>query len=251
VIRNEADIVVTAAAAVLACVAGASGAPVAVTAVLGLVLLAAPGYLLGQLLFGFRLDGLERVVICAGLSLCVPIFGGLIIFAFSIPLHRLTWYALLAGVTLAGDFLLYLRRRSGGTASFSWPVGVRPPVRQIVLYGASVVVAAGALVLAREGVAIQHNPGFTQLWLAPPNGKATTADLGVGNFQGKTTRYRLVLVRNGHVATSWTITLANGHTWQQSPAFTDRGTMSANLYRLPDLIHPYRHVSIGPGGVTS
>ena len=50
--RRHEDLWVTFTVAVLACAAAALRAPVAVTAVLGLVLFAAPGYLLGQLLAG-------------------------------------------------------------------------------------------------------------------------------------------------------------------------------------------------------
>ena len=34
---------------------------------------------------------------------------------------------------------------------------------------------------------------------------------------------------------------------QRSVPFTGRQTMAAALYRLPDLTHPYRYVSVGPG----
>src|SRR5689334_3278726 len=48
--RGQADLWVTATVAVLACAAGALGAPVAVMIMLGIPLFAAPGYLLGQML---------------------------------------------------------------------------------------------------------------------------------------------------------------------------------------------------------
>ena len=43
--RSQADLVITAAVAVLACVAATLGAPIAVTTVLGLAVLAAPAAL--------------------------------------------------------------------------------------------------------------------------------------------------------------------------------------------------------------
>jgi hypothetical protein len=246
-VRKQADLVVTAAVAILACVSAALGAPVAITAVLGIVLLAAPGYLFGQLLLGAWITGLERVAVLTGLALCVPILGGLLLFVIGVPLHRAAWLALLAGATLVGDLVLFWRRR-GTRAAFGWSREGRTPARHIVAFAAAAVIAVGALGLARAGAAIQHYPGFTQLWLAHPNADAATANLGVGNYEGKTVRYRLVLLRNGHTAASWNLTLANGQTWDESPVFSSRYAITAYLYRLPDLVHPYRNVTINSGG---
>jgi len=248
-VRRQADLAITAAVAVLACTAAALGAPVAVTAVLGIALLAAPGYLLGQLLLGPRIADLERVAVVTGLALCVPILGGLLLYVFGVPLHRAAWLGLLAGATLIGDLTLLLRRRGSQAAPVSWHrAGGRLPIPHVVTFGAAVVIAVCALGLARVGAAIQHYPGFTQLWLAHPNKNAETADLGVGNYEGKTMRYRLVLLRNGHSAATWNLTLANGQTWQRSPAFSGRYAIAVDLYRLPDLAHPYRHVAIDGNG---
>src|SRR2546430_6117272 len=110
--RSQADIAATALVAVLACAAAAFGAPPAATIVLGIMLLAAPGYLLGRLLVGSRTTGLELVVVMAGLALAVPVLGGLLLYAAGVPLHRPGWLGLLAGVTLAADTALFARRRT-------------------------------------------------------------------------------------------------------------------------------------------
>jgi hypothetical protein len=248
-VQRHADLAIAAAVAVLACAAAALGAPVAVTAVLGIALLAAPGYLLGQLLFHSGMAGLERLAVVTGLALCVPILGGLLLYAFGVPLHRAAWLGLLAGVTLLGDLALLLRRRGGHAAPFSWQwEGWRLPIPHVVAYGAAVVIVICAVGLARIGAGIQHYPGFTQLWLAHPNANADIADLGVGNYEGKTMRYRLVLVRNGLPPVTWNLTLANGQTWQRSPGFSPY--IAADLYRLPDTVQPYRSVVIGAKGAT-
>jgi hypothetical protein len=250
--RSQADLAITAAVAGLACASAALGAPVAVTAVLGLALLAAPGYLFGELLFGSRLGGLERTSVMTALALCVPVLGGLVLFAIGAPLHRAAWLGLLAGATGVGDFALLLRRRTGRARVLGWPqAGKRPPVRCVVAFGAAIVIAVCALGLARAGAAIQHNPRFTQLWLAPPSGNAATANLGVGNYEGTTTRYRLVLVSHGHPSANWNLTLASGQTWHRSPVISGQYSVTAYLYRLPDLTHPYRQVFIGSGGARS
>jgi hypothetical protein len=92
---------------------------------------------------------------------------------------------------------------------------------------------------------MQHEPAFTQLWLSPRGGSTTasTASLGITNDEGRTTRYRLILTRHGRASASWNVSLANGQTWQRSIAFSSSYPVSASLYRLPDLTHPYRHVA--------
>ena len=106
------DIGVTAMAAILACAGVAAHAPVAITTVLGLILLASPGYLLSQLLLGSQLPGLERLAVSTGLAFFVPILGGLLLYAAGVPLYRSTWLCLLAGVTLVCDAMALLRRHA-------------------------------------------------------------------------------------------------------------------------------------------
>jgi hypothetical protein len=242
--RSQADVAATALVAALACGAVVSEAPTAATTVLGILLFAAPGYLLGQLLVGSQTTGLERVVVMAGLALAVPILGGLLLYAARVPLHRPGWLGLLAGATLAGDIVLFMRRRAGRAAPFSWQPAWRVPRWHVVAFAAAVLVAACAVELARTGAANQPQPGFTQLWLSPQQNQHILS-LGVSDDQGATTSYRLVLLRNGRVSATWNLTLANGRTWQRSVPFTGTYTLTANLYRLPDLAHPYRYVSTG------
>jgi hypothetical protein len=212
-------------------------------AILGIALFAAPGYLIGQLLLGPRIAGLERVVVATGLALLVPILGGLLLYAVGIPLHRAGWLGLLAGGTLVADAVLVQRRRSGHAAPFTWEPAWHVKGRQVAVFAAAVLIATGGVTLARLGVTIQPQPGFTQLWLAPRGQNQQTASLGVTNNQGNATSYRLVLRRNGRVRATWNLTLANGQTWQRTVAYTGKYPLAANLYRLPDLAHPYRYVA--------
>src|SRR5262249_2610169 len=118
--RSQADVAATALVAGLACGAAASGAPTPVMTLLGVALFIAPGYVVGQLLVGSGVTGLERAAVIAGLTLAVPVLGGLLLYAAGVPLHRPGWLGLLAGVTLAGDVALFLRRRAGQAAPFRW-----------------------------------------------------------------------------------------------------------------------------------
>jgi hypothetical protein len=272
---SQADVPATALVAVLACAAAAAGAPAAVTIVLGLALFAAPGYLLGRLLVGSRASGLELAAVMAGLALAVPVLGGLLLYAAGVPLHRPGWLGLLAGVTLASDAALLLRRRgaravppgaravppggraappggragpSGGARRAGPPGGRarRVPRWQAAAFAAAVLVAAGGVALARIGVAAQPQAGFTQLWLSPRPGGGHTLSLGVTNDQGSTTSYRLVLQRDGRTISAWNLTLGDGRTWQrQVPGPSGGHALAAALYRLPDLAHAYRYVSTG------
>jgi uncharacterized membrane protein len=240
--RSQIDLGVTAAVAVLACVAGAAGAPVAVMTVLGLLLFAAPGYLLGQLLLGPYIAGLERVAVSAGLAFCVPILGGLALYVARVPLHRAGWLGLLAGVTLICDVVLFVRREGGPLGSLR--AGWRVPRGRAAAFTAAVVMAICALGIARVGVAMQHYPGYTQLWLDRPNSKAKTVDLGVGNYEGATVQYQLKIWDNGKLVSTRDLTLADGQVWQLWPRYSDRYSISVNLFRLPDLTKPYRYAAL-------
>ena len=234
--------------------------------VLGIMLMAAPGYLLGQLLVGSRTAGLERVAVMTGLALAVPVLGGLLLYAAGVPLHRPGWLGLLAGVTLAADTALFARRRAAAAGRADRPATQVPtvppglaapgsrPARpawrasrwHVAVFAVAVLVAAGAVGLAVVGAARQPQPGFTQLWLSPQRPGAHTLSLGVTNDQGRTTSYRLVLRRDGRVIDTWNVTLGEGRTWQRSVPFTGKQAWRPALYRLPDLTHPYRYVSVGP-----
>jgi hypothetical protein len=147
-------------------------------------------------------------------------------------------------VTLVGDAVLITRR----PALHAKAIEKRPRFRfrlgwQAVTYGAAIVVAGGAVALASAGAMTQHYPGFTQFWLYT-HGNAGVANLGVDNQQGETKQYRLILLRKGQPSGSWDITLSNGQVWRRNFAVSETEVTAANLYMLPDLTHPYRHVSI-------
>jgi hypothetical protein len=248
--HKQAYLGATIALAFLTCAAAKANAPTAVSAILGIALFAATGYLLSQLLLGCHIGGLERVAVATALALCVPILGGLLLHLAGLRLDRASWLGLLAGVTLTCDVVLFLRHR-GSSTRFSWSLPwSRLPMRQAGAFAAAGVIAIGGVGLARVGVALQHYPGYTQLWLVRPNEDAQTINLGVGNHEGRTIRYRLVLGRNGRPTATWNLTLTNGEGWHRSLQYPSRYNMSANLYRLPDLSQPYRHVALDGNGKT-
>jgi hypothetical protein len=246
--RRKHLVAVTAAVAVLAYGAILAGAPVAVTAVLGLALFASLGWVWGAVLLGPRLGELEGIAVATALALALPILGGLVLQAARIPLHARAWGGLVAGLTLTGDVLVLLRSRGGrgadpGAQRARWSLSAW----QATVFGAALVVAAGAVGVARVGASIQRYPGFTELSMSGLRQNPAAADLGVVNHQGHSERYRLVLLHQGQPTdTAWTIVLPDGQAWHRTIAISARYVTSANLYLPPDLHHPYRQVSTGP-----
>jgi hypothetical protein len=250
--RGHADLGIAAATAVLACAAAVLHAPAAVMAILGAALFAAPGYLLCQLLPGPDRAGLERLAVAAGLALSVPVIGGLLLYAAGRRLDRTSWLLLLTAVTLAADLMVYLRRRHGRRVRRGRETarpgrgerGRRIPPRHAAAFAAAVVMACCAVGLARQGAAAQHYPGYTQLWADRAPGNAATVRLGVGNHEGRTMRFLLVYVDNGHRAASWHLVLADGQAWQRSQRAAAGHAVRAELFRLPDASRPYRYVAL-------
>jgi len=243
--RGHADLGIAAATAVLACAAAVLHAPAAVMAILGAALFAAPGYLLCQLLPGPDRAGLERLAVAAGLALSVPAIGGLLLYAAGRRLDRTSWLLLLTAVTLAADLMVYLRRRHGRTVRPGrGERGRRIPQRHAAAFAAAAVMACCAVGLARQGAAAQHYPGYTQLWADRAPGNAATVRLGVGNHEGRTMRFLLVYVDNGHRAASWHLVLADGQAWQRSQRAAAGHAVRAELFRLPDASRPYRYVAL-------
>ena len=241
--RSYTEIGATAAAAVLSYGAVLLNAPVVVTAPLGIVLFFSLGYVWVKVLFGRNVVSLERVTTATGLALAMPILRGLALHAAGVPLHRMAWTTLLVGLTLAGDTVLLVRERVAQPVPASRPSRIwTRPGRHGLIFAASVVIAAGAVTLASVSAAIQRYPGFTQLWLSE-RGNTVTASLGVRNEQGGTKQYRLVLLRKGQPGNIWDFTLSNGETWQRAISMSDKSATTADLYLLPDLTHPYRHVA--------
>jgi len=243
--RGHADLGIAAATAVLACAAAVLHAPAAVLAILGAALFAAPGYLLCQLLPGPDRAGLERLAVAAGLALSVPVIGGLLLYAAGRRLDHTSWLLLLTALTLAADLMVYLRRRHGRTVRpGEGERGRRIPARHAAAFAAAVVMACCAVGLARQGAAAQRYPGYTQLWADRTPGNAATVRLGVGNHEGRTMRFLLVYVDNGHRAASWHLVLADGQAWQRSQRAAAGHAVRAELFRLPDASRPYRYVAL-------
>jgi uncharacterized membrane protein len=246
--RDQAVLASTGTVALAGAACAAPGVPTPVAAVLGIALLAAPGWALAQVLVP-RARGLESLAVTAGLALSVPAFGGLALFAAGVPLRRPAWIALLVVVTLAADAVLFARCRSDWAG---WATGfrLRPPAlhhrRRLAALAAAAAFAAAAVVagggVGLAGAARQHYRPFTQLWLTVPTGSPAVADLGVRSHEQRTARYLLVVERPGRAATFTRLSLRNGQSWHTSVPFRSAAGITAELYRFPDIGRPYRYV---------
>lgn len=242
-IRKNLDLVIAVVIAVLGCAAAVRNAPAAVTIILGVGLIAAPGYLWTEVLLKRLGSVFERVMVGTGLALMLPIFGGLLLYAAGISLRRDAWLGLLAGGTIAGAVVLTILRWKSAPAEPGTRAKIKIdlPFRHALIYGAAAVFAVASIVIAVISSGSQAQPGYTQLWMAP--GKNTAiASLGVENQQGSTVAYRLQLLKKGKVSDTWNLTLTNGQTWQLDIPYTSKYSLAANLYRLPNLNDPYRSV---------
>lgn len=241
--RSHIEAAITAGVAIAWSACALGDAPTAVLAIFGTALLGCAGYVWCEVLFGWRIRGVDRAAVAAGLAFALPVLGGLVLQAAGEPLHRPSWGALFVIATLVGDAFL-LARRAELVQQRKMPR--RPGRRRAngAIYGAAVVVALGAVALAWEGAHLQRSPAFTQLWLVPARSHPALANLGVSNHQGRPARFRLVLLqRHGHRRTVWDVVLADGQTWSRTISVRAGTPISASLYRLPDLRHPFREVS--------
>lgn len=251
--RNNADLAVAGGIALLGCTIVAAHVPAPMLVISGIGLFCTPGYLWSEFLLGLRATASERVAVGACIALMVPIFGGLVLHAAGISLGPAAWVGLFTVVTSLGIVALAARRRGveSPTAGVQAERARLSALRRRLLgfhaltFSAAAIIAMGAVALAVVSAEAQKFPGYTQLWLSPLKNDGSRANLGVTNEQGSTVKYRIVLLRKGHVSATWNLTAASGQTWQRTIAYTTDYSVAVNLYRLPDLSSPYREVNNG------
>jgi hypothetical protein len=275
--RSNKLLALTAGIAAASLLAAVLNVPTVIMAPLAFLLLASVGYLWIEVILQDRAPTVERVTAAVGLVLAVPVLGGVVLDEANVPLHRVAWSCLFVALTLIGDLVLALRyRKLRGQAdeqqqdsarrlldqraltrpdllAVGEPLPGRPARAaqrrrvspwQAIACGLAVVIAGSALWIARAGATSQAYPGFTELGLSSKDHSTYVDNLEVTNHEGKTEKYRLVLLRKGHVSATWELTLASGQSWQKIVQI--KGPTTANLYLLPDLSRPYRYVDTEP-----
>src|SRR6478672_12384248 len=156
-----------------------------VVVVLGLAMLVATGYVVGEAVLGPYATSLEGMAMTAVLVLGLPAIGGVVFHAEGVPLHRGAWATLFVVVTAIAAVVAGSRREAASKAGPDTDAGrarrveeagdaaPRPPAHADrrrgssppVMLGAAGVVAATAIWLAVSGANAQQYPGFTELSL--------------------------------------------------------------------------------------
>jgi hypothetical protein len=162
-----------------------------------------------------------------GLTLACAVLAGLVLNLIT-GLTRLSWaIALAVGVACAcAGLVVYWRRARPVPAApvRSRELSISPLTGALVALAA--VLAGGAVWLGAASAGWPRTPGFAQLWLVP--GPGTSAALGVrASYPGRHT-FQLVLSGGGKTVGRWTLTLADGESWQKTVT-TAAGALSATL----------------------
>jgi hypothetical protein len=217
-----------------------------ILALLEIALIGASGYVWANALLSAAVPGIERVAVAAGVALAVPVLGGVTLNAAGVPLRRAAWVVLFAAVALAGSAMLAVRGRGGRRTD----PRIRPcaPLARLawlrlLAFAAAIVIAGGGVALARAAAVAEHRPGFTELWLITPGARGDTATLGIISHEGHGARYRLVLVRDRTTRNTWNLRLGSGQSWRVRVSLSRDYAITADLYKWPDLAHPYREVT--------
>ncbi len=241
--RSQADIAITAAVSAAYWIAAVWGAPATVMTIFGIALIVCPGYVWAEVLLSPRVIGLERVAVAAGLSLALPVLGGVAINAAGIPLQRAAWAGLLPAprwrVTpccLPSAAQADARRQAGRGCTAPgrlarcglwrcrsdrrWCGRAFPRQRR-----------KAGLSRLHAAMAVDEHPQCPRRRSRrrQPSGRhsALPADHPFG----------------GHVSATWNLTLSDGQTWQRMIPVTGGHPIAARLYLLPDLARPYRYVT--------
>jgi hypothetical protein len=216
-----------------------------------------------------RLVAIERVMLVPVLSLGTLVLGGLLAWAARAPLHRVTWLALSAGVTLAGLAAVRLRdRRTPAERSASGPSGVRVrtrlptsgdsalilPVfldreglfepepmnrrrrllRQVVPAVLAVLMLAGAGWLSLASSIRTHHVTVTTLSVVPPGAVDSSGDRSVQvNATGLTsgTGAYTLLVTSGTTSERTTVTADEHGLWNSTLQLPGDERLTLALYR--------------------
>ena len=224
-----------------------------IQAIVGLfVVLILPGYALVELFMGRRtLDTVQHLFMTLSTSLAIAILGGLVLNQLPFGIQVDGWVAIFVSATIGGGLLAWLfRHRRRPEAMIMHRVPVR--IGQLLFIGIAVMLAGGALTMARTPASPDHFAGYSMLWLTPTQGMASNElQLGIDSKEFAPTQYRLEFLVDETVAQEWPmIDLTPNQRWQAKLALSaeqrSTSTIEAKLYRLdnPDTI--YRHVLLRP-----
>jgi uncharacterized membrane protein len=206
----------------------------------------APGFALVAVIWprsGLRTG--ERLALSIGMSLCVCVLGGLVLYLLGVRLQALAWSTLLGVVTVGGSLGATVRRArqprtETPTAGMGWPLP------SVALSAAALALTVIAFGIAAGGAA-QQRERFSELWLV----QSDQVEVGLRSMELQPTRYRLQVLDGDRVALDVNnIQLANGETWQTSlplgPSLSNGDAIQALLFRADSPDAPYRQAILRP-----
>jgi uncharacterized membrane protein len=191
--RSHRDLVTATAAAffcaLVALIVPLEAVRVAFAAPLCLVL---PGYAITAAVFApSPLGRPQAVLFTVGLSLTTIAIGGLVLHFMPGGVRDLSWAALLCAVVLAGCAIASRRRPGRSRASLPRP-------RDGALLAGAAVLVATAFALSWTTLPAENAVGYTQLWMLPAEGPASSGvRVGVVNAEPDTLGYRLEVRQDG------------------------------------------------------
>ena len=212
-----------------------------------LLVLGLPGYALTAALFPppNRLRPAEEALLSVGLSVFVPIIGGVVLSFTAWGLDANTWAAWLWTVTVL----------AGGVAEWRRPpaaVNLTPsPARRVGIWTwlgltSALVLAGGAVWLGSQPASSQSVEGYTLFWLLPDEADAGALRVGIESQEFTRTHYRLALLIDGQLWQRWpALELATGEKWETDLSLlSPAGQVEARLYRADQPEVLYRHVTL-------
>jgi hypothetical protein len=207
-----------------------------------------PGYLLTELLFYWRkIAPSHRLLLTIGLSIVLVIVSGLLLNILPIGLQSVSWVVCLSLITIAEVIVVAVRRVGVGNGE------IKITLLHVYEYGLFALAVGGvifALLYAREGMAQQPHPGFTQFWMVPAGGSACAVKLGMHSFEPEQIAYSVSVAANDvPIPAQFPDTLKAGEQVERTlelPAnmHEEMVNVRAWLYRLDRPGEAYRSVNI-------
>jgi hypothetical protein len=255
--RTFASAALMSVAAVVAGAVALTPAPVAVRVVSALPLVfVLPGFALASALFPPSMGWIERLLVSLGFSFAVCIIGGFVL-NWTVGITKVAWIVILVATTVAGAFFAHVRASRTGERASDLVGRLRPagiPVRAMVLALCSLVLAVGAVGLARSALPGKGIEGYTGLWLVPAE-NAGALKIGVSSSELHTTTYRVELRAGGESLVTRSLTLKTGQEWDAtvdvSSVPVSRRSFEALLYRSGESQTPYRRATALFAGTTA
>ncbi len=153
-----------------------------------------PGYILTEMLFHRRKIAMSHhLLLTLGLSVVIVIISGLLLNVLPSGLQSVSWVLCLSLITVTGILIAMIRR--GKVAGRE----IRIKVLHIYEYFLFILAMSGvvfAFQYAREGMAQQLHPGFTQFWMLPVGDSSCGVTLGIHSFESGRTAYSVSITAN-------------------------------------------------------